>query len=121
MQAARALLSAGFVFGYLIYKYNQRVVDRRSQCDDIVARGTAGRSKKFSRRCLREMSWYRVVFQRDGRDDRVLYWNGSLEETRSLAERIAVECEADAFQIFDFTEAEVGSEEPPFQDQGSDC
>jgi hypothetical protein len=62
---------------------------------------------------------YRVVFQKDGRDIGTLYWNGSLEETQCLARQIAVKCDADAFRIFDFSSAQVGSEKHPFQDQGS--
>ena len=62
---------------------------------------------------------YRVVIQKDGRDVGTLYWNGSLEETKRLARQIAVKREADAFRIFDSSDAEVGSEKRPFQDQGS--
>lgn len=61
---------------------------------------------------------YRVIIQKDGRDIGTLYWNGSLEETQRLAGQIAIKCEADAFRIFDSTDAEVGSEKGPFQDQG---
>ena len=64
---------------------------------------------------------YRVDFQKDGRDIGTLYWNGSLEEIRRLATHIAIKVDADAFRVSDFTEAEVGSEKRPFQDQQSDC
>jgi hypothetical protein len=43
-----------------------------------------------------------------------------LEETRSLATHVATKVDADAFRISDFTDAEVGSEKRPFQDQRSD-
>jgi len=62
---------------------------------------------------------YRVVIQKDGRDIGTLYWNGSCEETQRLATQIAINCEADAFRIFDSTAAEVDSAKRPFQDQGS--
>ena len=54
---------------------------------------------------------YCVVIQKDGRDIGTLYWNGSLEETQSLARQIADTYEAYAFRIFDASHAEVGSEE----------
>jgi len=63
---------------------------------------------------------YRVDFQKDGRDIGTLYWKGSLEETRRLATHVATKVDADAFRISDFTDAEVGSEKRPFQDQRSD-
>jgi len=56
---------------------------------------------------------YRIVLQRNGHDIGTLYWNGSLEETRRLATHIAIECEVDAYEIFDFTDAEATSEERP--------
>jgi hypothetical protein len=59
----------------------------------------------------------RIVIQKDGRDTGTLYWNGSLEETQRLARQIAINCEADAFRIFDFSGVEVGSERRPFEDQ----
>ena len=62
---------------------------------------------------------YRVIIEKDGRDIGTLYWNGSLEETQRLARQIAVQCEADAFRIFDFLSAEVAAEKRPFQDQES--
>ena len=64
------------------------------------------------------MSCYRVVIQQDGRDIGTLYWNGPLEETQYLARQIAIKIDADAFRISDLTDAEVGSEKRPFQDQG---
>jgi hypothetical protein len=63
---------------------------------------------------------YRVVFQKDGRDIGTLYWNGSPEETQRLARQIAINGDADAFRISDFTDAEIGSEKRPFQDQRSE-
>jgi hypothetical protein len=67
------------------------------------------------------MSFYRIVFQRAGRAVQTLYWNDSLGETRSLARYIAVKSEVDAFQIFDFTGAEIASEKHPFQVPKSNC
>jgi hypothetical protein len=67
------------------------------------------------------MSFYRIVFRRAGRVDQTLYWNDSFEETQSLAISIAVKFEVDAFQIFDFTGAEIASEKHPFQVPKSDC
>jgi hypothetical protein len=67
------------------------------------------------------ISFYRVVFQKAGRNVQTLYWNEPLEETRSLARYIAVKCEAGAFQIFDFTGAEVASEKHPFQVPRDSC
>ena len=67
------------------------------------------------------MSFYRIVFQRAGRAVQTLYWNDSFEETRRLAIYIAVKSEADAFQIFDFTGAEIASEKHPFQVTKSNC
>jgi hypothetical protein len=60
---------------------------------------------------------YRAVFQKDGRHIGTLYWNGSLEETQRLARQIAIKCGADAFRISDFTDAEVGLEKRPSEDQ----
>jgi hypothetical protein len=75
----------------------------------------------FARATPPRKSYYRVVFQRDGRVIQTLYWNGSFEATRSLARQIAIKVEADAWRIFDSTDAEVPSEKHPLQDQGSDC
>ena len=61
-----------------------------------------------------------AVFQKDGRDIGTLYWNGSLEETQCLARQIAIKTDADAFRISDLTDAEVGLEKRPFQDQERD-
>jgi hypothetical protein len=67
------------------------------------------------------MSFYRIVFRRAGRVVQTLYWNDSFEETQSLAISIAVKFEVDAFQIFDFTGAEIASEKHPFQVPKSNC
>ena len=56
---------------------------------------------------------YKVSFQKNGREIETLYWNGSLEETRRLATQVAIECKADAFQIFDSTDAETPLETHP--------
>lgn len=58
---------------------------------------------------------YRIVIQKNGSNIQTLYWTGSLEETRSLARKIACEYEADTLRIFELKgEAEVCSEERPF-------
>jgi hypothetical protein len=67
------------------------------------------------------ISFYRVVFQKAGRNAQTLYWNEPLEETRSLARYIAVKRKADAFQIFDFTGTEIASEKHPFQVPTNNC
>jgi hypothetical protein len=83
----------------------------------LVAQNKTGhRTRRVSR-----ISFYRVVFQKAGRNVQTLYWNEPLEETRSLARYIAVKCEAGAFQIFDFTGAEVASEKHPFQVPRDSC
>ena len=56
---------------------------------------------------------YMVSFQKNGHEIETLYWNGSLEETRRLATQVAIECKADAFQIFDSTDAETPLETHP--------
>ena len=56
---------------------------------------------------------YKVSFQKNGREIETLYWNGSLEETRRLATQVAIECKADAFQIFDSTDTETPLETHP--------
>ena len=58
---------------------------------------------------------YKVVFQRADREIETLYWNGSLEETISLARSAAFECEFEEFRIIEFagSGAEVFSEKLP--------
>ena len=43
-----------------------------------------------------------VVFQREGYDVETLYWAGSIEEVRELAEEIAVRGGADTYRIVEF-------------------
>ena len=43
-----------------------------------------------------------VVFQREGYDVETLYWAGSIEEVRELAEEIAVRGGAEAYWIVEF-------------------
>jgi hypothetical protein len=51
---------------------------------------------------------YEVTFRREGHDIEVLYWAGSLEETKELARKIALKGGADDFRIVAFTsDAEV--------------
>jgi hypothetical protein len=45
---------------------------------------------------------YQVVFQREGHRIETIYWTGSLEETRELAQGIARRLAADVFQIIEF-------------------
>jgi hypothetical protein len=61
------------------------------------------------------MSVYRIVFKQVGVDIQTIYWNGSLEETQNLARTVAVKCEADVFQIIDFTGTEVALEKYHFR------
>ena len=60
---------------------------------------------------------YKVVLQTDGRDLEVLYWHGALSETIILGRKLAVELDADLFQIIDFegTGADVYFETRPFE------
>ena len=58
---------------------------------------------------------YKVVFERGGREIETLYWNGSLEETISLARSAALECGFEEFHIVEsaVSGAEVFSEKLP--------
>jgi hypothetical protein len=58
---------------------------------------------------------YKVVFQRADREIETLYWNGSLEETISLARSAMFECEFEEFHIIESagSGAEVFSEKLP--------
>ena len=44
-----------------------------------------------------------VVFQREGCDVETLYWAGSIEEVRELAEEIALRGGADAYRIVELS------------------
>ena len=59
---------------------------------------------------------YKIVVQRNDREIDTLYWNGSLEETISLARAISIKCEADRFRVteLDGGGSEAHSEEAPF-------
>ena len=57
---------------------------------------------------------YRVVIERDGQNIQTLYWGGSLEETRSIARKIACKYAADALRIFELGGAEICFEQRPF-------
>jgi hypothetical protein len=50
---------------------------------------------------------YRVSFRREGRDIESIYWAGSLDETRELAEQIAFKCGAEVLQLTDLTDSEA--------------
>ena len=45
---------------------------------------------------------YQVVFQRECHYIETVYWTGSLEETRELARRIAIQLAANDFRIIEF-------------------
>ena len=45
---------------------------------------------------------YQVVFQRECHHIETVYWTGSLEETRELARRIAIQLAANDFRIIEF-------------------
>jgi hypothetical protein len=46
-----------------------------------------------------------VVFQREGYDVETLYWAGSMEEVRVLAEEIAFRGGADTFRIVELSDS----------------
>ena len=47
-----------------------------------------------------------VVFQRDGYDVERLYWSGSMQEVRELAEEIALRGGADTYRIVEFSDSD---------------
>ena len=49
-----------------------------------------------------------VVFQREGYDVETLYWAGSIEEARELAEEIAFSGGADTYRIVEFSGGRQG-------------
>ena len=51
-----------------------------------------------------------VVFQREGYDVETLYWAGSMEEVRELAEEIAFRGGADTYRIVDFSGSGAGND-----------
>ena len=53
---------------------------------------------------------YEVAFQRDGYDVETLYWSGSMEEVRELAEEIAFRGGADTYRIVEFSDSGPGSD-----------
>ena len=56
---------------------------------------------------------YEAVLLRNGEEIQTFFWNGSLQETVTLARTIALKCEADRFRIIEVADsgAEVRSEE----------
>jgi hypothetical protein len=50
-----------------------------------------------------------VVFQREGYDVGTLYWAGSMEEVRELAEGIASRGGADTYRIAEFSDSGPGN------------
>ena len=51
-----------------------------------------------------------VVFQREGYDVETLYWSGSTEEVRELAEEIALRGGADTYRIVEFSDSGPGND-----------
>jgi hypothetical protein len=51
-----------------------------------------------------------VFFQRDGYDVETLYWSGSMEEVRELAEEIAFRGGADTYRIVEFSDSGPGND-----------
>ena len=58
---------------------------------------------------------YQVVFQRECHHIETVYWTGSLEETRELARRIAIQLAADDFRIIEFNRDAQSREDRPTQ------
>jgi hypothetical protein len=52
-----------------------------------------------------------VVFQREGYDVETLYWSGSKEEVRELAEEIAFRSGADTYRIIEFSDSGPGNDD----------
>jgi hypothetical protein len=63
---------------------------------------------------------YRVVIEKDRQNIQTLYWGGSLEETRRIAEKIACKRAADGLRIFELGGSEVCFEEIPFGGSSED-
>jgi hypothetical protein len=51
-----------------------------------------------------------VVFQREGYDVETLYWSGSMEEVRELANQIAFRGGADTYRIVEFSGSGAGND-----------
>jgi hypothetical protein len=51
-----------------------------------------------------------VVFQREGYDVETLYWAGSMQEVRELAQEIAFRGGADAYRIVEFSGSGEGND-----------
>ena len=51
-----------------------------------------------------------VVFQREGYGVETLYWAGSMEEVRELAEEIAFRGGADTYRIVEFSSSRPGND-----------
>jgi hypothetical protein len=52
-----------------------------------------------------------VVFQREGYEVETLYWSGSMEEVRELAEEIAFRGGADTYRIVEFSDSGPGNDD----------
>jgi hypothetical protein len=53
---------------------------------------------------------YEIVLQRGGYDVETLFWAGSMEEVRELAEEIAFRGGADTYRIVEFSGAAPGND-----------
>jgi hypothetical protein len=53
---------------------------------------------------------YEIVLQRGGYDVETLFWAGSVEEVRELAEEIAFRGGADTYRIVEFSGAAPGND-----------
>jgi hypothetical protein len=53
---------------------------------------------------------FEVVFQRDGYDVETLYWSGSMDEVRELAEEIAFRGGADTYRVVEFSDSGLGND-----------
>jgi hypothetical protein len=51
-----------------------------------------------------------IVFQREGCDVETLYWSGSMEEVRELAQEIAFRGGADTYRIVEFSGIGAGND-----------
>ena len=58
----------------------------------------------------KSLQGYEVVFQREGYDVELLYWAGSMEEVRELAQEIAFRGGADAYRIVEFSGIGAGND-----------
>ncbi len=58
----------------------------------------------------KNLQGYEVVFQREGYDVESLYWAGSMEEVREVAQEMAFRGGADAYRIVEFSGIGAGND-----------